>query len=139
MFLPPAYADAPDTSDSGLVIVVIAVGIVAAVAILAFVPLALAWKRRLRHSDVVAAGVILWGLVTAGSLICAVNARMQWSHEQTVRIQSGYYDPQTAGDAPTLPWAMWGGLVIAYGALVAWPLSQGRAAPAPAAPDSPQL
>ena len=124
MFPCPAYADPVDNSGSGTVLVLWAVGAITAAAGLAFVPVGLAWARRHRGADAVVALAVLWGLVTAVSVVYATMNQMQWSKEKLLRINSGYYDPNDNAGAPTPPWTLWACLGGVYVGLVAWSVSR---------------
>ncbi|HXE54782.1 MAG TPA: hypothetical protein VN541_17310 [Tepidisphaeraceae bacterium] len=124
-----ANAEPSDSTISSLTLIIIGVGIVAAVFVLAFIPVAIAWSRRSRRSDTIVLGAVLWGVLAAASFTSATMAQMKWSREKTLRIQSGYYDPNDATDEPQLPWVSWVGLAVLYFVLLAWPLSALRHGP----------
>jgi hypothetical protein len=63
-------------------------------------------------------------LIAAISVIYFINARMKWSHEQMLRLESGYFDPSDKSDAPAIPWTVWGGLTVGYAGLIGWSMSQ---------------
>ncbi len=119
-----AYAEAADTSNSSLVIVLIGLGVLSVAAIAAFVPIGICWNRHHRQTDSIAALAVLWSLIAAISVIYFVNAQMKWSREQMLRIESGYFDPGDKSDAPAVPWALWGGLAAGYAVLIGWSFSQ---------------
>jgi uncharacterized membrane protein len=133
-----AYAEPASSSSDNLEIVMISLGVIAISCVLAFVPLALCWARHHRQTETVMAAAVLWGVVTAGSIIFAISAQMKWSHERLLRIESGYYDPQDQSDAPAKPFTIWGALAIAYGGLIAWAASQ-KNPPPPALPFAARL
>jgi hypothetical protein len=122
----PAYAEPPDPANTSLTLILALAAIVAAAGAMAFVPILSSWRRRHCHTDGVLAIAILWGLLAAGSGIYAAVSQMNWSKEQTVRIETGYYDPRDASDAPALPWRTWVAIAIAYGGLVGWAEVGGR-------------
>ena len=115
-----AYAEGPDTSDSGLTIVVIGLIIIAAFTLLAAVPSAAARRRRHRHLEGIIAAMVIWAALFAGSAIYFTNAQMKWSTEYNRRLMSGYGDPLDKTDKPRTPWALWAGLVLAYGGVTWW-------------------
>jgi hypothetical protein len=115
-----ANAEAPDTSDSGLLLVLLSAGLILGTAVLAFVPVVIARLRFHRRSETLMAVAILWGLLTAGTLVHATIVQMQWSKEQLLRLQTGYMNPQDTADAPAKPWGMWTVLATAYGVLIVW-------------------
>jgi hypothetical protein len=113
-----AYAEPPDTSDSNLQLVIVSVVVITAAAVLAFVPVFLAWSRRQRRIDVIVALAVVWGLLAAVSVIHATTAQMKWSKEKNLRIQTGYVDPKDDTDAPPLPWLQWFVLGAGYAGVV---------------------
>jgi hypothetical protein len=117
-----AYAESTDPTVSNLSTVLACAAIVLVAGMFALVPILIAWSRRHRHSQAIFAVAMLWGMLVSISGGSTVLARMKYSHEHLLQIQSGYYDPQDTSDAPKLPWLTWAGLAIAYGTLVAWPL-----------------
>jgi len=117
-----AYARNVDSSESNLSIVLLCAGLVIAAAALALIPILMSRSRRHVQSDAVLGLGILCALVTAGVTAHACMQQMKWSDERTLRIESGYYDPQDQSDAPRLPWEIWSALAIAYAGLVLWPM-----------------
>ncbi len=118
MLCPLGKAAGPDTSNSSLVIVVVAVIIIALVCAIAGIPVMAARRRRLKETEGVAALMVVWGLILAGSAIYAVNAQMAYSREYAMRIMQNY-DPADQSDRPAYPWMAWGILASIYcGALV---------------------
>jgi hypothetical protein len=97
-------------------------GFVLIAGVLALIPLMIAWSRRHRQSDAILALALLWGLLLALSAGATTLAKMKYSHEHLVAIESGYSDPLDTSDAPPLPWLSWAGLGLGYGALLAWAL-----------------
>jgi hypothetical protein len=124
-----AYAESGDPNAMNLVIVLGGVCIVAATAILAFALILTARARGHRHAEFIMVATVFWALITAGSLIYAGNAQLNWSKEYTLRLETGYLDPRDTGDAPRLPWGIWTGLGAAYGAMMTWALCQKRPGP----------
>ena len=124
-----AYAQVRDSSDMSLIMILAAAVILAATAAAAYVLIHIARRRRHPRTDLLGAAAFFWALLTAGSLLYAEQSQMNWSKEYTVRLESGYFDPTDTTDAPKLPWKIWTGLGIAYGALLMWALSQKPPAP----------
>jgi len=77
-----------------------------------------------RHTEWITAATVFWAILSAGSLLYAGEAQMDWSKQYALRLETGYLDPQDTSDAPRLPWGIWSGLGIAYGAMLVWSLSQ---------------
>ena len=124
-----AYAESGDPNAMNLVIILGGIGIVAATAILAFALIFTARARGHRHAEFILVAAVFWGLITVGSLMYAGEAQLNWSKEYTLRLETGYLDPQDTSDAPRLPWGIWTGLGVAYGAMMAWALWQKRSEP----------
>jgi hypothetical protein len=124
-----AYAESGDPNGMNLVIILGGVGIVAAAALLAFALILIAKARRHPYAELITVVTVFWALITAGSLMYTANARSNWSNEYTLRLESGYLDPQNTSDQPKLPWAIWTGLGVIYGTMMIWTLIQKRAAP----------
>ena len=122
-----AYAESGDPNAMNLVIILGGIGIVAATAILAFALIFTARARGHRHAEFILVAAVFWGLITVGSLMYAGEAQLNWSKEYTLRLETGYLDPQDTSDAPRLPWGIWTGLGVSYGAMMAWALCQRRA------------
>ena len=126
MLLPLAYADATDNSSTNLLLILSGAFILAATAALAAVLTFTAKARRPRQSDIITAITLLWALIAAASLLYTVQSQMNWNKEYTLRLESGYLDPKDTADAPKLPWKLWTGLGVTYGATLAWSLSTRR-------------
>lgn len=124
-----AYAEQQDQSNGGLVTLLLAAFLVVIVWALAFLPVWITWVKRRGRADGIMAGAIVWGLLTAGSLINFTLAQLNWSKERMLRLETGYFDPHDTGDAPLMPWKLWVGLAIAYGVLLAWALLRKRLGP----------
>jgi len=124
-----AYAESGDPNTMNLVIILGGICIVAATAILAFALILTARARRRRYAEFIMVAAVFWALITAGSLMYAGEAQLNWSKEYTLRLQTGYLDPQDTSDAPRLPWRTWTGLGAAYGTMMAWALFQKRGEP----------
>ncbi len=129
-----AYADQQDQSNSGLVTLLLAALLVVIVWALAFMPVWITWMKRRGRADGIMAAVIVWGLLTAGSLINFTLAQLNWNKERMLRLETGYFDSHDTGDAPLMPWKLWVGLALAYGGLLAWALLRKRLGPAPRIP-----
>lgn len=115
-----ARAEGPDASDSNLLLVLICAGLIVGAAVLALVPAFIARRRGHGRSETIMAAAVLWGLLSAGTLVHASIVQMQWSKEQQLRVQSGYLDPQDTSDAPAKPWRTWTALVTVYCVLMIW-------------------
>ena len=114
-----AKAEGPDPTDSNLVLVVIAMSIVGAVCVLAAIPVATTRRRRLGQVEGIAAIMVIWSLLTAGSAIYFVNAQINFSKEYTMRIMQDY-DARDRTGRPNKPWLLWGFLAVAYGGAILW-------------------
>jgi hypothetical protein len=123
MHMALAYADSGDSGASNLVKVFGGLVILAVVAVLAAISIGVSRARRHPQAEAIVVITLLWGLITAGSLMYAGESQYEWSKEYTTRIESGYYDPRDTSDKPQLPWALWCGLGFAYAAMLAWSLS----------------
>lgn len=116
-----AVAEGPDTTDSNLTIVVIAILIVAGVCILAAIPVVTA-RRRSGRTEGIGAAIIVWSLLLAGSAIYAVNAQMAYAKERTMRIMQNF-DPRDQSDRPAQPWVLWSVLGVGYIGAIAWSMT----------------
>ncbi|HET6249211.1 MAG TPA: hypothetical protein VFE47_16065 [Tepidisphaeraceae bacterium] len=112
-------AEGPDPTDSNLTFVLICMIAIGAVCLLAAIPVVTARRRGLPQVEGIAALMVLWGLVTAGSIIYATNAQMQFNKEYTMRIMQNY-DANDRSDQPSKPWFLWGCLVAVYGGAMLW-------------------
>jgi hypothetical protein len=121
-----AYAESSDSSAS-LELILGGAAIIAVTALLAFILVLLARSRRHRQADIITLAMIVWSILTAGSLMWEGQAQVNWTQEYNSRVMSGYYDPANTSDAPKMPWVLWGGLAVAYVALLAWTVSQKNA------------
>ncbi|HEX4794468.1 MAG TPA: hypothetical protein VH370_11780 [Humisphaera sp.] len=117
-----AYARNVDSTESNLSIVLLCAGLIIAAAALGLIPILLSRSRRHVQSDAVLGLGILWALLAAGVTAHACMQQMKWSDERSLRIESGYYDPQDQSDSPRLPWEIWSALAVGYGGLILWPL-----------------
>jgi hypothetical protein len=133
-----ASAEAPDTSNTGLVLVLLTLGVLVAAAALAVLPIVVARSRRHRHAEIIAALAVLWGFLAAGSIVMTSMDEAKWSKERLVRIQSGYYDPNDNSGTPTKPVGTWGGLTVLYVALILWSFMVRQAGPIVTQGDSSQ-
>ena len=115
-----AYAQTADTSDATLHLILYWIGILAAAALLAFVPVAIASSRRHRQAHLVLLASIVWAVLIAGVSMYALQQQFAWIKEYTLRVDSGYYDPQSSAGAPALPLTAWGILTVAYLGLLIW-------------------
>jgi hypothetical protein len=124
-----AYAESGDPNAMNLEIVLGGLGIVVATSILAFALIFTARARGHRYAEFIMVATLFWALITAGSLMYAGQAQLNWSKEYTLRLETGYLDPHDTSDAPRLPWGIWTGLGTAYGAMMAWAIFQKRGEP----------
>ena len=116
-----AYAEPADSPDASMKLILGGGLAVVLIAGLAFLPCRLANGRRHSREGAIWLGAIVWGVVSAGLAIETIITLMDWSREQTLRLQSGYYDPaQAAADAPHFPWAATIVLLAVYLVLLAW-------------------
>jgi len=114
-----AYAQSAGDSNS-LTVIVMAFAIVLGACVLAFIPIFTALSRKNHQSHSIAVMSIFWGVAVAVVTIWCMLQRLDWSKELTMRLQSGYYDPNDLSDAPAFPWII---LIVAAGAwivLLAW-------------------
>jgi amino acid transporter len=132
-----AYAEPTDTSGSGTNIVLLCALFIAVVAVLGLLPIGFSRNRGNRHADIITAVSVLWSLLTIATLIYVCLAQMKWSKEYITRIQSGYFDPRDTTGAPHQPWPIWGIILFAYLALLAWSLKQRKLPLASRLPEPP--
>lgn len=126
-----ASAEVTDLSGSGWWIVLIDLGVIAAVAVLALVPMVVARTRFHPRTEGIIAGAFLWGLVTAGSMTYTAITQYQWLRERSLLIKTGYYEPQNDPGAPAWPWGLWVMGLVGYGVLVGYSLSSKKSAGPP--------
>ena len=119
-----AYADATDSSQINFLILLCGIGLIVVAGILMFIIIFLARSRRHRQGDYLVAAAIFWAILAAASFIYPVVSRLKWSQETTLRLETGYGNPQEQSDAPQLPWLPWLGLGVIYAMLLTWSLSQ---------------
>jgi hypothetical protein len=129
MTVPLAYADSGDSSATSMELILGGAAIVAVTALMAFILVLVARSRRHRQAELITLAMVVWSVLTAGSLMWAGQAQVNWSNEYQTRILSGYYDPQNTSDKPKLPWALWTGLGLAYAGLMGWAVSQNNSGP----------
>jgi glucan phosphoethanolaminetransferase (alkaline phosphatase superfamily) len=115
-----ANADANDTTNASIAVLVISSGIFVLAIGAAMFPICIVWKRRIRQADVVVPLCILWALLAAAVSIYAYVSQTRWTTEYTLRIASGYFDPRDTSDRPSLPWLLWYILAMLYVLLVMW-------------------
>jgi len=133
MALSLAYAQTADMTDSNLHLILYWIGIIAASALLALVPLTIAASRRHRQAHLVLLACVVWGVLTAGVCLYAVMQQFNWATEYALRVESGYYDPQSSTGAPALPLTTWGLLAVAYLGLITWSVWKPRSSSSPPA------
>jgi hypothetical protein len=112
-----AKANLNDTSDT-LPLLLIACAILAACALLAFIPIRIARNRRHRFADPLTAAFIVWAIVTAASIILAVNQHFEFAAEQRRMMTSGFLDIAVRTPPPTWPWPLWLALAVLYALLL---------------------
>jgi len=132
-----ATAEATDTSNSTLLLVLVSLGLLACVCALALIPLAISQARQNQHKDALLPLVLIWALLSCGSAIHATVQQFQWSKDQLILLQSGYYDPSSDAAAPARPWWLWIILIAGYAALTLWSLLSPHA-PAHSSPEPPR-
>lgn len=126
-----AKAESIDLTASNLTAVFTCAVIVLATAAVALVPLLIAWSRRSKHAEAIAAFALVWALCTILSTTSTALAQMKYSRQHLTDVQSGYLDPQDTTGAPQLPWLTWVVLGVGYAGLLAWPLARRDAAGGP--------
>jgi hypothetical protein len=124
MFNALASAESGDPNAANLPIVLAGLFILAMIAMLAFAVILVSRARKHRHAESITVAIVFWAIIAAGSLLWAGERQMDWSKQYTLRLETGYLDPQDTSDAPQLPWLLWSGLGIAYGAILIWSLKQ---------------
>jgi hypothetical protein len=108
------------SSDSNAELVLISAGVVLLVVFVGWIPIRMARLRGNRNADAIAAIVVLWGLILAGSISYAIMKQMDWAATYQQQIQSGYFDPQNTSDKPVAPVGLWCGLGVCYASLFLW-------------------
>ena len=111
---------AVEPSTQNITLVLAAAGVAAGVAIAAAVPIITANRRRHRQREGVVALTVLWGLLSAGLIVWAINRDWSAAAEQQRQIMSGDYDPRDLPTPPASLWPAWVGLAAAYIGLVTW-------------------
>lgn len=117
-----ARAESVDPTLDNLVTIVTCAGIVLGVAVIASIPVLVAWSRRHRRADWVITLAIVWAAIATVSLASTVLAEMKYSHQHMLDVQSGYLNPNDMTDAPELPVVLWAILAFGYACLLAWPM-----------------
>jgi cytochrome bd-type quinol oxidase subunit 2 len=124
------YADTTDTSPSNIFLLLVGALIVGAIAIAAFIIVALAGRRHHRSYSILMTASIFWAALTLASALNTLVTQIKWTNEQALRVQSGYYgSAQAAADAPKFPWTAWAILAAIYFALFIWAVSAPRPRP----------
>jgi hypothetical protein len=129
MYSAIASAESGDPNATNLPIVLAGLFILAMIALLAFGVILISRARKHRHAESITVAIVFWSLISAGSLLWAGERQLDWSKQYTLRLETGYLDPQDTSDAPQLPWMLWSGLGVAYGAILIWSLTQKPASP----------
>ena len=125
-----AYADTTDPTQGNFLILLLCILLIGCVAFMAFLVIFLARSRRHRRADYIMALVIFWALATAGSVAYSADAHLAWAQENTLRLESGYGNPDDVSDVPQTPWKTWLALAAAWGGLISWSMSQKNPPPA---------
>jgi hypothetical protein len=115
-----ASAPVPVSSDSNVTLVLVSAGVVLGVGLMGLILVQVARSRGRQKRDVLMAMLVIWGLLTAGSISVSVMQQMDWSATLQQRISSGYYDPNNVSDQPKLPIPLWCGLGAAYAGMMLW-------------------
>jgi hypothetical protein len=129
-----ASAEHTDLTGPQWSMILIGLLVLAVVAALALVPIGAARRRRPGRAEAIVVGALFWALLSAGSIIKFVLAKVEWSQEYVLLIKTGYYDPADTSGAPAWPWGLWGGLALAFAVLLACSLSRRRPPPPPLQP-----
>jgi hypothetical protein len=119
-----ASAESGDPNATNLPIILAGLFILAMIALLAFGVIFISRVRRHRHAESITVAIVFWAIVAAGSLLWAGERQLDWSKQYTLRLETGYLDPQDTSDAPRLPWMLWSGLGVVYGTVLTWSLIQ---------------
>jgi hypothetical protein len=123
-----ASAERTDLSGSGWSIILMGLAVLVGVTVLTAIPIALARRRGLRRAEGITVGMIFWGVVSAGSVIWACLARMQWAKNYQTNLMTGYADPRDLSNQPAWPWGLWAVLAVVFCAILAGCLA-GRPSP----------
>jgi hypothetical protein len=113
-----AYAQMNDSSGSDLVLILVCAVALGVLCILGAIPIWIARSRRLRYVDFLTVGTVLWGLLSATTVVSLCIAQLNWSKERSVRLESGYAGSDLDQGAPAWPWGLWTMLAATYGVLV---------------------
>ena len=132
-----AKAVPPDLSGARMNIVVVAIGLLVAIAVLAVLPAICAWQRRGPHVDTVPTAAVLWGIVAALSSVYDLLALSRWQSEYRVRLMSGYLDSADTSGAPPLHAKLYAGLAAWYFIMLLLSLRRGANAVFPPTNDEP--
>jgi hypothetical protein len=111
-------ADPGETSDTSILLILVALAVLGGTAILAMIPIIGARKRGGRLASGVAFAGVVWGFATVGLGVGLLFGYAKWSRENSVLMLSGYYDASTA---PVFAWhwGWWGVLAAVYVVLLA--------------------
>jgi hypothetical protein len=113
-----AYAEPTDLSGSSWLLMMICGAILVGALGLVLVPITLAYYGRLRKTDAITAGAVVWGLAVAWNAMTFAIAEFSWKREWLLRVQTGYFDPRDTKGAPVWSWPIWGSLMVVYALLV---------------------
>jgi len=104
-----------DMSMGGWEFVLVCAGVIVVVAVMVFLPVRMAKRRR----ELILAGALLWGMVMGGSVIYSYMAKLRWDKERAVQVASGYFEPGEVSGRPGWPWGVWAGLMVGYAGICA--------------------
>jgi hypothetical protein len=124
-----AYADTTDPSQLNFLVLLTAVLLIGAVCVLTFLVVFLARSRGHRQAESILVLALFWACLTGGSFVYSAVSRLKWSQENTLRLETGYGNPQDNSDAPQFPWLAWLALAVGYGMLIMWAASQNNSPP----------
>jgi hypothetical protein len=108
------------SSDFNMQLLLIGIGVIAAAAVIGFVPIQLARMANHRRFDLICTAVVLWTAVSAASVCWFIVRQYQFSTSQQQSLLEGYYDPQDQSDKPQAPIVLWSAMGGCYGLLIWW-------------------
>jgi hypothetical protein len=115
-----ASAPISASSDSNVELILISAGLVLVVGLAGFAVVRLAIMRGRKKRDTLLAAVIIWGMLTAGSISYSVMQQMNWSTSYQQQLMSGYGNPDDLSDKPQPPVVLWSILGFGYALMLAW-------------------
>jgi hypothetical protein len=114
-----AIADSSDRSEFNMEIVLAGMAVAAGVCILGAVPITIARRRKQGSIEGIAAVMVVWGLLTAASVIYTITAHMNYAREYDMRVMQNF-DPRDQSDRPTIPWLWWTASAVGWGGTILW-------------------